>query len=34
MNHKAELALHRFLDKATDGEKVLSDANIDKIAGY
>ena len=32
MNHKAELALHRFLDKATDGEKVLSDANIDKIA--
>jgi len=32
MNHKAELALHRFLDKATDGEKVLSDANINKIA--
>ena len=32
MNHKAELKLHRFLDKATDGERVLSDANIDKIA--
>ena len=32
MNHKAELKLHRFLDKATDGERVLSDANINKIA--
>ena len=32
MNHRAELALHRFLDKATDGDKVLSDANIDRIA--
>ena len=32
MNHKAELTLHRFLDKATDGEKVLSNANINKIA--
>ena len=31
MNHKAELQLHRFLDQATDGKKVLSDANIDKI---
>ena len=31
MNHKAELKLHRFLDQATDGKKVLSDANIDKI---
>jgi len=32
MNHKAELTLHRFLSEATDGERVLSDANIDKIA--
>ena len=32
MNHKAELTLHRFLDRATDGERVLSDANINKIA--
>ena len=32
MYHRAELSLHRFLDQATDGEKVLSDANIDKIA--
>ena len=31
MNHKAELKLHRFLDQATDGKKVLSDTNIDKI---
>ena len=31
MNHKAELTLHRFLDQATDGKKVLSDTNIDKI---
>tara|TARA_R100001480_G_scaffold105120_2_gene107602 strand:+ start:226 stop:1089 length:864 start_codon:yes stop_codon:yes gene_type:complete len=32
MNHKAELTLHRFLSEATDGEQVLSDANINKIA--
>ena len=32
MNHKAELLLHRFLDQATDGKKVLSDDNINKIS--
>jgi len=31
MNHKAELKLHRFLDQAIDGKKVLSDKNINKI---
>ena len=31
MNHRAELQLHRFLEQATDGDKVLSDTNIDKI---
>jgi hypothetical protein len=32
MKHKAELLLHKFLDQATDGKKILSDDNIDKIA--
>ena len=32
MNHKAELLLHKFLDQATDGKKVLSDDNINKIS--
>ena len=31
MNHRAELKLHRFLEQAVDGDKVLSDTNIDKI---
>ena len=31
MNHIAEMKLHRFLDKATDGEKILSDENINTI---
>ena len=32
-NHESQgrTKLHRFLDQATDGKKVLSDANIDKI---
>ena len=31
MKHRAELQLHRFLEKATDGEAIMSSKNINKI---
>jgi len=31
MNHRAELKLYSFLEKAVDGKQVLSDKNIDNI---